>query len=234
MVSSTSTAATALRLGRAWRNAAARRRRRAGLSSFGSSVSIVGAGASLSEEGIFVIGGSGGGGRSGSSGFTTATASVAAASASASAASAASAASPASAADELDDLSAVRGAASWAIELLLAPGSAEVRSEASSLVRHLAADGERQRYAVLARLAAALPAACAAAAAASPLSTLSTAATDVSAVAAVAASVAAVAAVAATAGAAIADDYFDLLSAMLCDDAVARRFLVCRGGVVPG
>ena len=44
--------------------------------------------------------------------------------------------------------------------MLLATGSAEVRSEASALVRNIAADGERARLAVLSLLADALPDAC--------------------------------------------------------------------------
>uniref|UniRef100_A0A7S0I8M3 Uncharacterized protein n=1 Tax=Micromonas pusilla TaxID=38833 RepID=A0A7S0I8M3_MICPS len=62
--------------------------------------------------------------------------------------------------DDDEDLSAVRGAGAWAVRMLLATGSAEVRSEAGALVRNIAADGERRRLAVLSLLAEALPDAC--------------------------------------------------------------------------
>ena len=62
--------------------------------------------------------------------------------------------------DDDENLSAVRGAGAWAVRMLLATGSAEVRSEASALVRNIAADGERARLAVLSLLADALPDAC--------------------------------------------------------------------------
>jgi len=119
--------AAALRLGRKWRDtadAAARRRRRATLAGFGSTV--------MMDESSG--GGGGGGGGTAAAGGAKRSAGVADR-------------------DDVDDeLSAVRGAAAWAMDLLLAPGSAAVRSEAASLVRHVAADGERQRFAVLARL----------------------------------------------------------------------------------
>ena len=41
--------------------------------------------------------------------------------------------------------------------MLLAPGSADVRAEAAALIRNVAADGERNRFAVLSLLADALP-----------------------------------------------------------------------------
>jgi hypothetical protein len=180
--------AAAVRLGRAWRDAAARNRRRAVLAGFGSAVSVdtsslVTGERDHEQEQL------------------------------------------ANAAEELDcdDLSAVRGAASWAVQLLLAPGSGDVRAEAAALIRHVAADGELQRFAVLATLAATLPRACEAAARASALSP-----SPECSVAAVAGSGAA--------GSAVADDFFDLLASMLHEDrpadaAVARRFLVARGAL---
>ena len=58
--------------------------------------------------------------------------------------------------DTADDLSAVRGAGAWALELLLASDSADVRAESAATLRRLSVDGERQRFAILARLCSAI------------------------------------------------------------------------------
>ena len=57
---------------------------------------------------------------------------------------------------DADDLSAVRGAGAWALELLLASDSADVRAESVATLRRLSVDGERQRFAILARLCSAI------------------------------------------------------------------------------
>ena len=120
--------ARAIRIGRAWRDRASVRRRRA-LSGFGSEVLLSPAAGDQSKnaEEHFVD-------------FTTLTQRNAFARE-----------------DDDDDLSAVEGAAAWGVRMLLAPGSADVRAEAAALVRNVAADGERNRFAVLSLLADALP-----------------------------------------------------------------------------
>jgi E3 ubiquitin-protein ligase UBR4 len=122
--------ARAIRIGRAWRDRASVRRRRA-LSSFGSEVLLSPAAGDQSKnaEEHFVD-------------VTTLTQRNA---------------GLAREDDDDDDLSAVEGAAAWGVRMLLAPGSADVRAEAAALVRNVAADGERNRFAVLSLLADALP-----------------------------------------------------------------------------
>ena len=122
--------ARAIRIGRAWRDRASVRRRRA-LSSFGSEVLLSPAAGDQSKnaEEHFVD-------------VTTLTQRNA---------------GLAREDDDDDDLSAVEGAAAWGVRMLLAPGSADVRAEAAALIRNVAADGERNRFAVLSLLADALP-----------------------------------------------------------------------------
>jgi hypothetical protein len=54
--------------------------------------------------------------------------------------------------ERVDDLAAMRGAGAWAARLALARGSASLRSEAAELLRRLAADSARARFAALGAL----------------------------------------------------------------------------------
>ena len=128
-------------MGRAWRDAAARKRRRAVLAGFGSAVEVsVDISSSLlttyTEKQNKVKEEETEQRRDDATTTTTPTSPTAAAAVSS---------TVSASLLECDDLAAVSGAASWAIRLLLAPGSGEVRAEAASLIRHVAADGEMQR-----------------------------------------------------------------------------------------
>jgi hypothetical protein len=110
--SSVASLAAAAHAARTWRDAASRRRRRAVLRAVGSDVSI-----DTSWTAEQHSGGREQGVEDSNNPAPT---------------------SPITALD-CDDLSAVRGAASWALQLLLAPGSAHVRAEAASLIQYVAA-----------------------------------------------------------------------------------------------
>ena len=117
------TTAAAIRLGRRWREVAARRRRRAGLvgvGGFGSAVSVAERTVDDETRTEMVVD------AEWREGY------------------------------DADDLSAVRGAGAWALELLLASDSADVRAESVATLRRLSVDGERQRFAILARLCSAI------------------------------------------------------------------------------